>query len=70
MSATISTELKIFFIFFVSGIIIGIFLDIFRIIRRSFKVSDIHTFIEDIIFCLITGIFLIFIIFIYNNRNY
>ena len=68
MSILISDELRLFFIFCVSGIIIGIFFDIFRIIRRTFKTSDFHTYIEDIIFGIITGIFLIFIIFIYNNR--
>lgn len=70
MDIVVSDELRIFLIFCISGIIIGIFFDIFRIIRRTFKISDIHTYIEDIMFGIITGIFLIFIIFIYNNRKY
>lgn len=63
-------QLNLFLIFFASGIIIGIFFDIFRIIRRSFKINDFHTFLEDILFGIITGLFLIFIIFVYNNREY
>jgi len=63
-------QLNLFLIFFVSGIIIGVLFDIFRIIRKSFKVSDFHTYIEDILFGILTGVFLIFVIFIYNNRQY
>lgn len=70
MGIVVSDELRLFLIFCISGIIIGIFFDIFRIIRRTFKISDIHTYIEDIMFGIVTGIFLIFIIFIYNNRKY
>ena len=69
MSETVIQQLYSFLIFFISGVIIGIFFDIFRIIRKIFKVSNIHTYIEDIIFGLITGFFLIFITFIYNNGN-
>ena len=65
----ISSEIRLFLIFFISGILIGVFFDIFRIIRRCFKVSDIHTYLEDILFGIITGIFLIFVIFIYNDGN-
>lgn len=50
-------QLNLFLIFFASGIIIGIFFDIFRIIRRSFKINDFHTFLEDSLFGIITGLF-------------
>ena len=67
---TIPTEqLQIFFVFIISGIAIGIIFDVFRIIRRSFKISDLHTYIEDIIFGIILGFFLIFIFFIYNSGD-
>lgn len=67
MGLVVSNEIKIFLIFCISGIIIGILFDIFRVIRRTFKISDIHTLIEDIIFGIISALFLIFVIFIYNN---
>ena len=61
-------EGNVFFgVYFICGIIIGIFFDLFRILRQSFKTSDIVTYIEDIIFGILTGIFLIFIIFIFDN---
>ena len=46
-----------------SGFLIGIFFDIFRILRKSFKTPDILTYFEDFLFWIITGIYLIFIIF-------
>lgn len=65
--ALISNEIKSFLVFCIAGIIIGILFDIFRIIRRSFKISDIHTLIEDGIFGFLSASFLIFVIFIQNN---
>lgn len=67
MNTTITNQIYLFSIYFICGIIIGIFFDFFRILRQSFKTSDIVTYIEDIIFGILTGIFLIFIIFIFDN---
>ena len=38
----------LFLIYCLCGIIIGIFFDIFRILRKSFKTNDFVTYIEDI----------------------
>ena len=54
-------------IFIVAGIILGIIFDVFRIIRKEFKTPDFMTYIEDIIFWLISGIILLFCIFTFNN---
>lgn len=56
-------QLYSFLIYLVSGIIIGIFFDVFRILRKSFHTSDLLTYIEDIIFWIITGLFLLFVLF-------
>ena len=50
----------IFVIFILNGFLIGILFDIFRILRKSFKTKDIVTYIEDILFWIITGIFLLY----------
>ena len=63
----IYNELLNLIIFIFTGIIIGILFDIFRIIRRSFKTPDILTYIEDVIFWLLTGVILLFTIFKFNN---
>ena len=56
-----------FVIYIASGILIGIFFDIFRIHRRSFRTPDFITYIQDIIFWVITGAFFLYIIFKFNN---
>ena len=57
----------IFLIFILDGLLIGIIFDIFRIIRKTFKTSDTLTYIQDIIFWIISGILLLFSIFKFNN---
>lgn len=59
-------QLYTLFIFIISGSIIGILFDLFRILRKSFKTPDIITYIEDISFWIITGLFLLYIIFKYS----
>lgn len=62
----ISNQASLFLIFTLEGSIIGLIFDIFRILRRSFKTSDIITYIEDVLFWLITGILILYSIFIFN----
>lgn len=73
MDNTIAMQLYSLLIFTISGVAIGIFFDIFRILRRTFKTPDIITYIEDTIFWICTGIFFLFLLFKFNNgqiRNY
>lgn len=57
----------IFMIFILNGFLIGIFFDIFRVLRKSFKTSDFITYIEDILFWIFTGLSLLYTIFKFNN---
>lgn len=61
------SQANLFLIFVVDGIVIGLIFDIFRILRKSFKTSDIITTIEDILFWIITGMIVLYSIFIFNN---
>ena len=63
----VSNQANLFLIFAINGVIIGLLFDIFRILRKSFKTSDIITVIEDILFWIITGIILLYSIFVFNN---
>ena len=63
----ISNQAYLFLIFVINGIIIGLVFDFFRILRISFKTKDFITYIEDILFWIITGIILLYSIFIFNN---
>ncbi len=60
-------QLISFFVFFISGCFIGVIFDIFRVLRKSFKTSDIITYIEDIIFGILTMIIILSSIFKFNN---
>ena len=46
---------------------IGIIFDVFRIFRKSFKTSDFVTYIEDIIFWILSGILTLYTIMVFNN---
>lgn len=63
----ITNQACIFAIFIIVGIIIGILFDIFRVLRKSIKTNDIITYIQDILFCILTGIILLYAIFMLNN---
>lgn len=60
-------QLTNFIYFIITGMVLGIIFDVFRILRKSFKTSDFVTNIEDILFGIITGIVLLFTIFLFNN---
>lgn len=63
----ISNQANLFLVFVVDGFIIGLLFDIFRILRKSFKTSDIITAFEDIVFWTITGILILYTTFVCNN---
>lgn len=60
-------QLISFIYFIIVGIVLSIIFDIFRILRRTIKTSDIVTNIQDILFCIITGIVILFSIFYFNE---
>lgn len=67
MENTTIMQLYSLFVFTISGIIIGLFFDIFRVFRRTFKTSDFITYLQDIIFWTCTGLFILFVLFKVNN---
>lgn len=67
MDSTVAMQLYSLLIFTISGIAIGIFFDIFRILRKSFKTPDVITYIEDAIFWIFSGLFFLFVLFKFNN---
>ena len=63
----IINQVYLFLIFIVNGIIIGILFDFFRVLRKSFKTTDIVTYIEDLLFWILTGFSILYFIFVFNN---
>lgn len=57
----------LFLIFTINGIFIGVLFDIFRVLRRSFKTSDIITYIQDVLFWILTGFILLYSVFTFSN---
>ena len=62
-------QANLFLIFIINGILIGIVFDVFRILRKSFKTSDIVTTIQDILFWIITGIIVLYSIFVFTGTE-
>jgi len=60
---------QIFILFLIIGIFIGILFDFFRAIRKTFKISDFITYIQDIVFMAIVGIIIVNNLLILNNGN-
>lgn len=63
----ITGQAFLFLIFTLNGLIIGLFFDFFRILRKCFKTPNLVTYIEDIIFWILTGFLVLYSIFIFNN---
>ena len=63
----IVNQAYLFLIFTINGIFIGLLFDFFRILRRSFKTPDIITYLEDILFWILTGFILLYSIFTFSN---
>ena len=57
----------VFLIFVLNGLLIGFIFDIFRILRLSFKTKDFITYIEDILFWILTGGIILYSIFMFGS---
>lgn len=67
MTSNSLNQLQLFMLFIANGILIGVLFDLFRIFRKSFKTSNLITYIQDILFWILTGLLLIYFIFVFNN---
>ena len=59
----------LFGIFILNGFLIGLIFDIFRILRKSFKTNDFITYIQDILFWVLTTIIILYSIFKFSNGD-
>lgn len=59
----------LFLIFTFNGVLIGLFFDFFRILRKSFKTINLITYIEDILFWILTGISIIFCMYKFSGGS-
>lgn len=67
MNALLLNQFNTIFIFFLTGICIGLIFDFFRIQRKVIKTCNFITYIQDILFWIISGLIMIFVIMKYTN---
>lgn len=67
MNALLLSQFNIVFIFFLTGICIGLLFDFFRIQRKVLRTCDFITYIQDILFWIVSGLIIIFVIMKYTN---
>lgn len=63
----VQNQAYLFLVFSLTGIAIGILFDFFRIFRRIIKTGNIITYLEDILFWILTGILVLYNIWYFNN---
>ena len=63
----VQNQAYLFLIFSLTGVEIGILFDFFRILRRTIKTGNIVTYIQDILFWILTGIIVLYSIWYFNN---
>ena len=62
-------QAKIFLIFIIVGILISFIFDMFRIVRKVYKFTDIMIYIQDVLFWILAGLILLFSIFKFNSGS-
>lgn len=67
MITSLYDQIKILIIFAITGIIIGLLFDFFRIQRKVIKTFDFITYLQDALFWVLSGIVLIISIMNFTN---
>ena len=60
-------QVYLFLVFSLTGMVIGILFDFFRILRRTIKTSNIVIYIQDLLFWILAGILILYNIWYFNN---
>lgn len=63
----VQNQAYLFLVFSLTGVEIGILFDFFRILRRTIKTGNMVTYIQDILFWILTGILVLYNIWYFNN---
>lgn len=54
-------------VFTLTGVVIGLLFDFFRILRKSIKTPNFITYIQDILFWILTGLIILYNIWYFND---
>ena len=66
---SIAEQIQVFIIFVIVGIIISFLFDMFRILRKVYKFSNMLIYMQDILFWLLTGIIILQAIYKFNSGD-
>ena len=64
-----NNQIGLFLMYLAGGILVCLLYDIFRALRKSMKTPDYITYIEDTLFWIIVGTFLVYLTFIINSGD-
>ncbi len=67
LEVSITNQAFIFLSSVAAGLIVGFVFDIFRILRKVIKTSNVITYIEDILFWILVAIIIFILVFVTNN---
>lgn len=63
----VTNQVYLFLVFLINGVVIGLLFDFFRIARKVIPTNDFITYVEDILFWMLTGAIVLYSIFVFNN---
>lgn len=63
----VENQAYLFLVFSLTGIMIGCLFDIFRVSRKLFKTPNFITYIEDLLFWILTGILILYTAWYFND---
>ena len=63
----VENQAYLFLVFSLTGVILGVLFDFFRVLRKTFKTGDFVTYIEDILYWILAGIIILYNIWFFND---
>ena len=63
----VQNQAYLFLVFTLTGVSIGLLFDFFRILRKALKTANFITYIEDILFWILTGLLILYNIWYFND---
>lgn len=63
----VENQAYLFLVFSLTGVVLGVLFDFFRVLRKTFKTEDFVTYIEDILYWILAGIIILYNIWFFND---
>lgn len=63
----VENQAYLFLVFSLTGVVLGALFDFFRVLRKTFKTIDLITYLEDILYWILSGIIILYNIWFFND---